>query len=346
MKAKAYAGKDTSGIMEPFDLERRAVTANDVAIDILYCGMCHSDLHMLHNDWNITVYPIVPGHEIIGRVKDVGHAVQTFRKGDLVGVGCMVDACRQCPHCQADEQQFCDAGMIMTYGSIDPKYGTMTYGGYSTAIVVDKDFVLKVPESLAIEKVAPLLCAGITTYSPLKKAQTGPGKKIGIVGLGGLGHIAVKIARAMGADVFVFTHSAHKVQDAMDLGAHGVILSTDPQQMSRHANSFDYILDTVSAKHDISRYFELLKSHAELTQVGLPDEPVEVSLMPLVFKKLTFSGSLIGGIKETQEMLDFCAKHDITADVELIQLPQVNEAMERLQKGDVKYRFVIDMTNA
>lgn len=343
MKVKAYAGNDASGKMVPFDIDRREVTNNDVAIDILYCGMCHSDLHMLNNDWGFTVYPIVPGHEIIGRVKEVGQDVTEFSKGDLVGVGCMVDSCRECPNCQAEEQQFCDAGMIKTYGSIDPKHGTMTYGGYSTGIVVDKDFVLNVSESLPIEKVAPLLCAGITTYSPLKNAQVGPSKKVGIVGLGGLGHIAVKIARAMGADVFVFTHSAHKVQDAFDLGANGVILSTDLEQMNEHVGSFDYILDTVSAKHNITIYLEQLKSHGELTQVGVPSEPIELSLIPLVFKKITFSGSLIGGIKETQEMLDFCAEHGITADIELIKLPQVNEAMERLKRSDVKYRFVIDM---
>ena len=343
MIVKSYAGKDTSGKMAPLDIERREVSENDVAIDILYCGMCHSDLHMLHNDWNITVYPIVPGHEIVGRVREVGSAVTTFNKGDLVGVGCMVDSCRTCTPCKSQEQQFCEAGMIMTYGSIDPKHDTMTYGGYSTAIVVDKDFVLNVSESLPTEKVAPLLCAGITTYSPLKNANIGPSKKVGIVGLGGLGHVAVKIAKAMGAEVLVFTHSAHKIQDALDLGASDVILSSNAQQMDKHANSFDYILDTVSAKHNITSYLNQLKSHGELTQVGIPEEPIELSVMPLVFKKLTFSGSLIGGIKETQEMLDFCAEHEITADVELVKLSEVNEAMDRLKKGDVKYRFVIDM---
>lgn len=343
MKTVAYAGKDTSGKLEPFDIERRAVAASDVAIDILYCGMCHSDLHMLNNDWGITTYPLVPGHEIIGRVKEVGAEVTQFHRGDLVGVGCMVGSCRNCARCNTDEEQYCERGMIMTYGSIDPKDGTMTYGGYSSSIVVDKDFVLQVSESLPIEKVAPLLCAGITTYSPLKSAKIQPGKKVGIVGLGGLGHIAVKIAHAMGAEVYVFTHSAHKVQDALDLGATGVILSTSPEQMAEHENTFDYILDTVSAKHNITAYLEQLKSHAELTQVGLPQEPLDVSLLPMIFKKLTFSGSLIGGIKETQEMLDFCAQHHITADVELIALPQVNEAMEKLAKGEVKYRFVIDM---
>jgi uncharacterized zinc-type alcohol dehydrogenase-like protein len=343
MLVNSYAGKDTSGKMAPLDIERREVSENDVAIDILYCGMCHSDLHMLHNDWNITVYPIVPGHEIVGRVREVGSAVTTFNKGDLVGVGCMVDSCRTCTPCKSQEQQFCEAGMIMTYGSIDPKHDTMTYGGYSTAIVVDKDFVLNVSESLPTEKVAPLLCAGITTYSPLKNANIGPGKKVGIVGLGGLGHVAVKIAKAMGAEVLVFTHSARKIQDAIDLGASDVILSSDAQQMEQHANSFDYILDTVSAKHNITSYLDQLKSHGELTQVGIPEEPIELSVMPLVFKKLTFSGSLIGGIKETQEMLDFCAEHEITADVELVKLSEVNEAMARLEKGDVKYRFVIDM---
>lgn len=343
MKAKAYATYSDEGELVPFDCERREVGASDVAIDILYCGICHSDLHLMRNEWKNSTYPMVPGHEIIGRVAAVGNQVIQFKQGDLVGVGCMVDSCRRCHQCEAGEEQFCEQGMTLTYNSEDNVSGGMTYGGYSNHVVVTQEFVLKVAPHLSAANSAPLLCAGITTYSPLKRAKVGPGSKVGIIGLGGLGHMGVKIAKAMGAQVLVITHSANKVVEAKALGADEVVLSSDQQQMNAQANSFDFLLDTVSAKHDINRYFELLRVDGVLTQVGLPGEPMEVSVFPLIFKRISFTGSLIGGIRETQEMLDFCAKHAITADIELIAIQDINQAMQRLERGDVKYRFVIDM---
>jgi uncharacterized zinc-type alcohol dehydrogenase-like protein len=331
--------------LQRFAFERRHIGAEDVAIDILFCGICHSDLHMVNNDWGLSQYPMVPGHEIIGRVKAVGSKVNRFAPGDLVGVGCMVDSCRTCSSCTVNEEQFCEQGSTLTYSSEDKLSGGLTYGGYSKQVVVTQDFVLKVDKQLDPAAAAPLLCAGITTYSPLKRAKVGKGSKVGIVGLGGLGHMAVKLAHAMGAHVTVFTTSPNKINAAKELGATDVVLSTDAKAMDALVNNFDFILDTVSAKHDLNPYLNALKHDGTLTQVGLPADPMEISMFPIIFKRLNVSGSLIGGIKETQEMLDFCAKHKITSDIELIKMEEVNTAFKRLQKGDVKYRFVIDMAS-
>lgn len=340
-----YAVHKPGAPLQRFDFARRQIGAEDVAIDILFCGICHSDLHQVNNDWNSSQYPMVPGHEIIGRVTGVGSKVDRFSPGDLVGVGCMVDSCRQCPSCKTNEEQFCEQGGSFTYNSEDKNLGGLTYGGYSKHIVVTQAFVLKVDEQLDAASAAPLLCAGITTYSPLKRAKVGKGSMVGIVGLGGLGHMAVKLAHAMGAHVTVFTTSANKINDAKQLGATDVVLSTDDKTMEALANQYDFILDTVSAKHDMNRYLNILKHDGIFTQVGLPADPMEISMFPMILKRLNVSGSLIGGIKETQEMLDFCAKHKITSDIELIKMDEINTAFQRLQKGDVKYRFVIDMAS-
>ncbi len=339
---KSYAAQTKTSPLAPYSFDRRDPGANDVAIDIKFCGICHSDVHQVRDEWGGSLYPMVPGHEIVGHVTAIGASVKKFKIGDTVGVGCMVDSCRTCENCKDGEEQFCLEGMTGTYNSKERDGKTLAQGGYSKAIVVDENYVLKVSDKLDLAATAPLLCAGITTYSPLKRWNVGPGKKVGIVGLGGLGHMGVKIAVALGADVTVFTTSKSKVEDAKKLGAHNVILSTDPKQMESAASSFHFILDTVSAKHDITAYLNLLKRDGTLTQVGLPSEPVDISLFPLVMKRLNFSGSLIGGIRETQEMLDFCAKHDIVSDIELIPADKINEAYERLLKSDVKYRFVID----
>ncbi|MBL7481325.1 NAD(P)-dependent alcohol dehydrogenase [Legionella bononiensis] len=339
-----YAALQRGAPLQRFDFERREPDANDVAIDILFCGICHSDIHQVNNDWGFSQYPMVPGHEIIGRVTAVGSDVTRFAVGDLVGVGCMVDSCRHCPNCDNHEEQYCLAGNTQTYNTKDLHSGGVTYGGYSKKIVVTQDFVLRINKSMDPAAAAPLLCAGITTYTPLKRAQVGKGSKIGIVGLGGLGHMAVKLAHAMGAYVTVFTTSPNKVDAAKQLGASDVVLSTDEQAMHALANQYDFILDTVSAKHDMNRYLNLLKVGGQFTQVGLPPEPMELPLLPMIFKRLSVSGSLIGGIKDTQEMLDFCAEHHITADIELIRMDEINTAFKRLEQGDVKYRFVIDMS--
>lgn len=341
-KTSGYAAQSKTSPLAPFSFDRRDPKPDDVAIDIHFCGICHSDVHQVRDEWGGSLYPMVPGHEIIGRVTAVGANVKKFKVGDLAGVGCMVDSCRTCANCKDGEEQFCENGFTGTYNAQDKRNGGLAQGGYSKHIVVDESFVLKVSDKLDPAAAAPLLCAGITTYSPLKRWKAGPGKKVGIVGLGGLGHMGVKIAAAMGADVTVFTTSKSKVEDAKKLGAHNVILSTDPAQMEKAANSFHFILDTVSAKHDINAYLNLLKRDGTLTQVGLPSEPVDISLFPLVMRRLNFSGSLIGGIRETQEMLDFCAEHGIVSDVEIIAADKINEAYERLLKSDVKYRFVID----
>lgn len=339
-----YAAHKAHMPLERFSFNRRDVGVDDVAIDILYCGICHSDLHQVNNDWNSSQYPMVPGHEIIGRVKSVGKNVRRFSAGDLVGVGCMVDSCRQCSSCKDHEEQFCETGGTFTYNSEDKHLGGVTYGGYSKHVVVNHEFVLKVDESLDPAAAAPLLCAGITTYSPLKKAGVGKGSKVGVVGLGGLGHMAVKLAHAMGAHVTVFTTSPNKAKAAKELGATDIVISTDEQAMKAVENQYDFILDTVSAKHEMTPYLNALKHDGTFTQVGLPAEPMELSMFPMILKRLNVSGSLIGGIKETQEVLDFCAKHKITSDIELIRMDEVNEAYQRLVKGDVKYRFVIDMS--
>ena len=341
---KAYAAHSADSPLTPFSLERRTPTPRDVHIEILYCGVCHSDLHLARNEWGFSAYPIVPGHEIVGRVVAVGGAVTKFKAGDIAGVGCLVDSCRACADCQEGLEQYCD-GMVLTYNSPDSHQpGKMTYGGYSTQIVVDEDFVLRVPLSLDPAAAAPLLCAGITTYSPLRHWKIGPGKKVGIVGLGGLGHMGVKLAHALGATTVLFTTSPGKAADAKRLGADEVVVSKDADQMAKHAVSFDFILNTVAAPHNLDQFTTLLKRDGTLCLVGAPDSPhPSPSIMPLLFKRRGIAGSLIGGLAETQEMLDFCGKHGIVSDIELIRMDQINVAYERMLKSDVKYRFVIDM---
>jgi len=344
-KAKAYSAASSTSPLSLDTIPRRDNTERDVQIEILYCGICHSDLHTVRNEWSsimATTYPCVPGHEIVGRVTKVGSAVTNFKPGDLVGVGCMVDSDQSCPNCQADLEQFCP-NSTFTYNSPDKHLGGITYGGYSENIVVDEKFVLRVPENLNLAGVAPLLCAGITTYSPIRRWGDIMGKKVGVVGLGGLGHMGVKFALAFGALVVVFTTSPNKKEDAVRLGAHEVIISTNPEEMEKHAGSFDFILDTISAEHDINAYINMLGLEGNITLVGAPEKPLAVSAFALIFGRKSVSGSLIGGIKETQEMLDFCGEHNITADVEVIPIQKVNEAYERMVKSDVKYRFSIDM---
>jgi uncharacterized zinc-type alcohol dehydrogenase-like protein len=344
---KAYSATSATSPLASANIPRREPTDRDVQIEILFCGVCHSDLHYARNEWSEvlpTVYPCVPGHEIVGRVTKVGSAVTKFQPGDLAGVGCLVDADLSCPHCRAGHEQFSPT-QVMTYGSIDKHLGLPTYGGYSEHIVVDEHFTLRIPAHLDLAGVAPLLCAGITTYSPLRHWKVGPGKKVGIVGLGGLGHMGVKFARAFGAHVVVFTTSPSKRDDALRLGAHEVVNSRDAAEMSKHAGSFDFILDCVSAQHDINAYLGLLTVDGNLTLVGAPEKPLPVSSFALLFGRKSLSGSLIGGIAETQEMLDFCGEHGITADVEIIAIQQINEAYERMIRGDVKYRFSIDMAS-
>lgn len=324
-------------------IERRKVGSKDVNISILYCGICHSDLHQARNEWKNTLYPCVPGHEILGRVTEVGDKVTRFNVGDVVGVGCMVDSCRTCEACREHEEQFCSSGAVFTYNGADKHLGGHTFGGYSKTVVVDEDFVLRIRHAENLNAVAPLLCAGITTYSPLKRWGCGPGKRVGVVGLGGLGHMAVKIAKAMGAHVVLFTTSASKVADAKKLGAAEVVVSKDEQQMKSVKGSFDLILDTVSATHDVNGFLGLLKRHGSMVLVGAPEDPLSVASFSLIFGGKSLSGSLIGGIAETQEMLDFCAEHNIVSEVEMIKIDYLNEAYERLLKSDVKYRFVIDM---
>jgi alcohol dehydrogenase (NADP+) len=346
--ARAYGARTASSPLAPIEISRRVPGSSDVEIDILFCGICHSDLHQVRDEWKSTmptVYPCVPGHEIVGRVTKVGPRVTRHKVGDLVGVGCLVDSDHHCPNCQAGLEQLC-ANATFTYNSPD-KQGTnpVTYGGYSTHIVVAEHFVLSIPAHLDPAGAAPLLCAGITTYSPLKRAKVGPGQKVGIVGLGGLGHMGVKIAHAMGAHVVVLTTSSKKREDALRLGASEVILSTDAEDMKKHAGSFHFILDCVSAAHDINATLNLLAPDGNLTLVGAPEKPFPVSAFSLIFGRRSLSGSLIGGLAETQEMLDFCGKHNITSDVEVITMQQVNEAYDRLLKSDVKYRFSIDMAS-
>jgi uncharacterized zinc-type alcohol dehydrogenase-like protein len=345
MKTNGYAARSATEPLAPWTFERRATGPRDVAIDILFCGVCHSDLHTIRSEWAGTVYPCVPGHEIVGRVTEVGAEVAGFAAGGLAAVGCIVDSCRSCPNCREGLEQYCDAGFTGTYNSPDRHTGAVTYGVYSKRIVVDRDFVLRVPEGLDLAAVAPLLCAGITTYSPLRHWKAGKGKKVGIVGLGGLGHMGLKLAHAMGAEVVLFTTSAGKREDARRLGASDVVLSKKADEMARHAGSFDYILDTVSARHDMDALLALLKRDATLTLVGAPPDPPAVTPQNLIFRRRAYAGSLIGGIAETQEMLDFCAERKLAADVEVIPIQDVERAYERMVKGDVKYRFVIDMAS-
>jgi alcohol dehydrogenase (NADP+) len=345
MKTNAYAAHNATAPLAPFSFQRRDLGQHDVQIEILYCGVCHSDLHTVRSEWGGTTYPCVPGHEIIGRVVKVGAQVQKFKEGDTAGVGCMVDSCRTCENCKDDLEQFCEKGTIFTYNSPDKHTGGTTFGGYSDSIVVDEAFVLQVPKNLDLAATAPLLCAGITTYSPLHYHNVSKGQKVGVVGLGGLGHMGVKLAKGFGAHVVVFTTSSNKVEDALRLGADEVVNSKNADEMKKHLNSFHFILDTVSAQHDINAYLLLLKRDGNLTQVGVPPEPLPLNVGSLIFGRRSLSGSLIGGIKETQEMLDFCGKHNITADIELIPIQNINEAYDRLVKSDVKYRFVIDMAS-
>ena len=345
--AKAYsAAGETSGLAST-TIRRRDPTERDVQIDILFCGICHSDLHSVRNEWSEfmpTVYPIVPGHEIVGRVTKVGSEVAKYKPGDLVAVGCLVDSDRTCPQCKAGFEQYCP-NLTLTFNSPDKYLGGVTYGGYSASIVVDEHFVLRVPSNLNVAGAAPLLCAGITTYSPMRHWRVSKGKKVGVVGLGGLGHMAVKFAHAFGAQVVVFTTSPGKKEDALRLGADDVVVSRNADEMQKHAGSFDFILDAVSADHDINAYINLLGRDGNLTLVGAPAEPLDVTAFSLIMRRRSLSGSAIGGIAETQEMLDFCGKHNITADVEVIPIQKVNEAYERLLKSDVKYRFSIDMAS-
>jgi uncharacterized zinc-type alcohol dehydrogenase-like protein len=347
-KAAAYAAFNAKDPLGPLELERREVGKYDVQIEILFCGVCHSDLHMVKSEWDGTVYPIVPGHEIVGKVTKVGSKVNSFREGDLAGVGCMVDSCRTCQSCEEGLEQYCDNGaMVFTYNSPDPHLpGKMTYGGYSTQIVVDERFVLKISPKLDLASAAPLLCAGITTYSPLRHWKVGKGKKVGIVGLGGLGHMGVKLSHAMGAHTVLFTTSASKVEDAKRLGADEVVLSKDQAAMDKHQNSFDFILNTVAAPHNLDAFTALVKRDGTMCLVGVPSEShPSPSVRNLIFKRRQIAGSLIGGIKETQEMLDFCAEHNIVSDIELISMQNIDEAYQRMLKSDVKYRFVIDMAS-
>src|SRR5216110_1805624 len=346
-KAKAYSAVSETSKLASTKINRREPTDRDVLIEILFCGICHSDLHSVRNEWSefmATNYPIVPGHEIVGRVTKVGSAVTKYKAGDLVAVGCMVDSDGTCPHCKAGLEQFCP-NMILTFNSPGKHLGDVTYGGYSESIVVDEHFVLRVPSNLKLAGAAPLLCAGITTYSPMQHWGVTKGKKVGIVGLGGLGHMGVKFAHALGAHVVVFSTSPDKKEDALRLGANEVVISRNADEMQKHAGSFDFILDTVSANHDIGAYINLLRRDGNITLVGAPEKPLAVSAFGLIMGRRSLSGSPIGGIAETQEMLDFCGQHNITADVEVIPIQKVNEAYERLLKSEVKYRFSIEMAS-
>ncbi len=340
----AYAAQTKTSPLAPYNFERKEPGPHDVLIDILYCGICHSDIHQVRDEWGGSIYPMVPGHEIVGRISKVGDAVTKFKAGDLAGVGCFVDSCRTCPSCLAQEEQYCDNGMTGTYNARD-KEGNPTYGGYSTQIVVDEKYTLHVAESLPIEGVGPLLCAGITTYSPLRHWNIGKGHKVAVVGLGGLGHMGVKFAAAFGAEVTVLSTSASKKNDALALGADHFAVTKDEATMKALQGSFDFILNTVSAQHDYNEYLNLLTLNGAMVVVGVPPLPNAVHAFSLIMKRRTLAGSLIGGIKETQEMLDFCAEHNIVSDVEVIKADYINEAYERILKSDVKYRFVIDIAS-
>lgn len=342
---KAYGTEAAKAPLNQLSINRRKATPHDVEIDILYCGVCHSDLHTARNEWHGTIYPCVPGHEIVGKIKSVGNHVTKFKVGDLVGVGCIVDSCRECDYCKEGLEQYCEPGMIGTYNSPDKYLDTPTYGGYSESVVVDENYVLRIPENLDLAATSPLLCAGITTYSPLRHWNVGPGKKVGIVGIGGLGHMGIKLAKAMGAHVVAFTTSESKFEEAKRLGADEVVLSKDAEQMAAYRGKLHFILDAVSAEHDVNAYLNLLRVDGSLALVGAPEQPLPIAAFSVIMGRKSFAGSAIGGIAETQEMLDFCGKHNITADIEMINIKQINEAYERLLKGDVKYRFVIDMAS-
>ena len=340
---KSYAAQSATAPLAPFTIDRRAVKPQDVQIQILYCGVCHSDLHTARNEWGGTVYPCVPGHEIVGRVTAVGDSVKKYKVGDIAGIGCLVDSCRECENCKNDLEQFCSNGMVGTYNGKEIDGGGNTLGGYSKSITVHEDFVLHIADNLPLEAVAPLLCAGITTYSPLRHWKIGKGHKVGVLGLGGLGHMGVKLAVAMGAEVTMLSHSASKESDAKRLGAHQFVLTSDAAQIKNVTGYFDFILDTVSADHDYNFYLGLLRTNGVMVCVGAPPSPAQVPAFNLIFGRKSIAGSLIGGIAETQEMLDYCAQHNIVSDVEVIAIKDINEAYERMLKGDVRYRFVIDM---
>lgn len=341
--ALAYAAQTATTPLAAWSFERREPRPNDVVIDILYCGVCHSDIHQARDEWGGSLFPMVPGHEIVGRVRSVGSAVTRFKAGEAVGVGCLVDSCRTCSACGEGLEQYCEKGSTGTYNAKDKVDGTLTQGGYSSHIVVDEAFVLKVSEKLPLDAVAPLLCAGITTYSPLRHWGIKAGDKVGIVGLGGLGHMAVKFARAFGAHVVLFTTSEKKREDALRLGADEVVISSDKKQMKAQSNKLDFILDCVSAPHDLNAYLACLKREGTMTLVGVPDEPPAVQMFALIGRRRSLAGSLIGGIPETQEMLDFCAEHGIVSDIERIAIQDIETAYERMIRSDVKYRFVIDL---
>ena len=336
----AYAALSADAALAPFSIERRAPRANEVLIDIRYCGVCHSDIHQARDEWGGSLFPMVPGHEIVGIVAEAGSAVTKFKVGDAVGVGCFVDSCRVCPQCASGEEQHCDRGMVGTYNARD-KDGIPTYGGYSTRITVDEDYVLRIPANLPLDRAAPLLCAGITTYSPLMRYGVKAGMRVAVVGLGGLGHMGVKLAHAMGAHVTVLSTSESKRADALGLGADDCASTKDKATFKNLAGTFDFILDTVSAPHDYNAYLSLLKFQGTMCLVGIPDVPPAVAAGALIMRRRTLTGSLIGGIRETQEMLDFCAEHNVASDIELIPAQQINEAYERMIRGDVRYRFVI-----
>lgn len=342
---KSYAAQSAEKPLAPFQLDRREPGADDVEIKILYCGVCHSDIHTARNEWGGTMYPVVPGHEIVGKVTRVGQNVNRFKIGDTVGVGCFVDSCGHCQNCEEHHEQYCENGSSQTYNSRLQDKKTITYGGYSSHIVVTQKFVLSVSDKLPLEKVAPLLCAGITTYSPLKHWNVKAGDKVAVVGLGGLGHMAVKIAASMGAEVTVLSRSKGKEKDAQELGAHHFELTTEKENMDRLKSSFNFIIDTVSAEHDYNDYLALLRTNGVMVLLGVPPTPSAVSASRLIGGRRSLVGSLVGGIKETQEMLDYCAEHNITSDIELINIDQINEAYERTLAGDVHYRFVIDMAS-
>jgi len=340
----AYAAHSAKAPLAPFAIERRAPRAREVAIDILYCGVCHSDIHQARDEWGGGIFPMVPGHEIVGRVVALGGDATKFKVGDAVGVGCFVDSCRDCAQCRAGEQQYCERGMTLTYNGRD-KDGAPTYGGYSTRIVVDQDYVLRVPDGIPLDRAAPLLCAGITTYSPMRHHGVKDGDRIAVVGLGGLGHMAVKIGRALGANVTVLSTSESKRADALALGARDFFVTRDEETFKRLAGRFDFIVDTVSAPHDYNAFLGLLKVDGCMILLGVPDRPSPVAAGALIMKRRKLAGSLIGGIEQTQEMLDFCAEHGVASDIEVIRIEQVNEAYERILRGDVRYRFVIDMAS-
>lgn len=340
---KAYAAYDAETPLKPYSFDRKELGVKQVQIEILYSGVCHSDIHTAKGDWGPAIYPLVPGHEIVGRITAVGSEVTKFKIGELAGVGCFVDSCRTCPSCKSGEEQFCEEGMTGTYNSYERGTKTPTYGGYSTSITVDEDYTLHISDKLELSGVAPLLCAGITTYSPLRYLKVGKGHKVGVLGLGGLGHMAVKFAVSFGADVTMLSHSPSKEADAKKLGAHHFALTSDAATMDSLANKFDFILNTVSAKHDYNAYLNLLNTNGTMIIVGVPTAPAEIPAITLILKRRKIMGSLIGGIAETQEMLDYCAENNITSDVEVIDMSYINEAYDRMNKSDVKYRFVIDM---